>query len=452
MPGYFLIIKMPHSLIIPVFRNINRIVPVLFFLIFAMRASLFASVYNADYERLHDNSGDSLLNYYNKLNLFFQQYKEKDYSASASTGFAALEISPARYKPLYTKLETALLYICDSTDISDSAKKSISVKLLKLYDMAALNIKERAGYFLARKSFLMETRMDTIDTAVIECYEKALALDWSLDKFYKDRLGMLLMAKAKSNPDYKFKFMELYSRMISENPDDSLAAIRISAFADNPGRIVETIKGEWRSDKSDEKKGWLYAITASKLGMYPEAIEALEYLVEKHSDSLKYLLCLSDSYTRKKMWDKAAETYNKVLFLDPKNKTGLIGVGNVYRAKRDFIKARAAYQIAATDYPKWGIPVFLEGELYEQSAAECGGKEFIDKLAYVLAIEVFLRSKNIDASMNGKVQDKLRTLSKFVPGRDEFMKKKKQYPAGSKVLLVGDCYRWMEKYVTIPIF
>jgi len=72
-----------------------------------------------------------------------------------------------------------------------------------------------------------------------------------------------------------------------------------------------------------------------KLGKIDESIKDIEKLVKLYPSDTRYIGLIGEVYESNKMYDKAVETYNKILDIEPNNADALLALAQTYRKNGD---------------------------------------------------------------------------------------------------------------------
>ena len=387
---------------------------------------------------------DSLIINYS---LFSEYYKNKDFETALPYGWKVLSMNPEKFaKYIYFKMEDILWSLHDSTSIAPEMKKNIEDTVLYLYNLALKFDSDDKTYFEPRMAFVEETWLNTPVEKVIKDYEKAIADDPNMSTYYYNRLGLLYKNNQSDSNDYKSKAIDIYTKLNEREPDNPQWNAALEGLVENIDELVELEKKAWDLDKDNTEKAWKYVSTALKANMYDEAIEGLNFLVQKSPKTLNYWTQLATAYEKTENYTKAEEAYKKLIELDPEKKENYLYLGNIYKDRNQYSLARNYYEKASKVGDNWGLPILYLGLLYEQSARNC--KFDIDtKLVYLLAVETYRRAKYLDSSLD-QAASRITSLQSSIPSKEDIFFR--GWKSGQTIPITGSCYDWIQRSVTIP--
>lgn len=72
-----------------------------------------------------------------------------------------------------------------------------------------------------------------------------------------------------------------------------------------------------------------------KLGKIEESVQDIEKLVKAYPSEPRYIGLVGEVYQSNKMYDKAIQSYNRILVIDPNNADALLAIAETYRKKGD---------------------------------------------------------------------------------------------------------------------
>ncbi len=153
--------------------------------------------------------------------------------------------------------------------------------------------------------------------------------------------------------------------------------------------------------------------------LFIKASEAL-YQIEPSAFAAKSMATM---FLKKENYEKAVDYYLKTVELeeDPEEKArhyhqlALIH----YTKYKDFPQARSYARNAIESDPNWGEPYILIGNLYASSANQCGENEFEKSAVYLVAVDQFLRAKNVDESVAEKANELINRYSQHFPDAED---------------------------------
>lgn len=388
------------------------------------------------------------LKIYRKWSLFSEYHKNGDYETALPYGFEILEIDPAKFKTIFLKLEDCIIYLHDSTDVSQDFKESLADTLMFVYELAIKTQPQNAAYYYKKKGYYLEIWYTGRELDAIEAYEKAYELDKDLDFYYVDRLGLLYIKLADEENDFRLKAFQLYQEASTKDPNNSLPLERMKNLAENIEQLIEITYNAWQLDKENIQKAWQYSSITYQTGEYEKAIEPLEFLVQRVPDNETYWARLATSYQKTEKYQKAINAYKKALELNKSVREYLLNIGICYKELGQFSTARNYFYQAAELSKGWGLPYIYEATLYQAAVQKCGSFEFMDKVVLKLAVDTYAKAKAIDPSVASLADDAIRSLSNSIPTKEEYFFRKLK--SGQTIKIEGNCYNWIGKSITVP--
>ncbi|OGU56576.1 MAG: hypothetical protein A2V66_14360 [Ignavibacteria bacterium RBG_13_36_8] len=389
-----------------------------------------------------------------EFSLFYEAHKNKQFEQwTLDRGFAVINNNPTtfiKYNP-FIKMEEIIFYLHDSVSTTtDQEKEALADTLVYLYDVATKYDSKKAGYYLARKAYVLEMWENTDPNLVIPAYEKALDMDWNIQNDYKDRLGILYSQNASDSNDYKLKALDLYSRLSEEEPDNPRWLQRIEQLAENVDELVEITGKAWYLNKDNLEKAWKYASTGIRAQSWEKAQEPLEFLIQKAPDVINYWKQLASVYDKLNKNDSAINAYKKLIELQPDSRDNFINIALVYKKIDQLSVARTYLRRSSALSPEWDYPYYIEGSLYEQAVRNCMGAkfEFMDKCVFQLAVETYQRARSMGGQFTSTAAERISALSNSIPQKEDYFFRKMQ--SGETIKIDTGCYGWIGKTITVP--
>jgi tetratricopeptide (TPR) repeat protein len=382
-----------------------------------------------------------------QYSLFSEYFKNKDYQSAMPYAWNVLKMNPKKFsKWIFFKMEDALWYLHDSSNASQEGIKAIDDTIRYFYDISMKYYPKSKGYFEARKAFVSEAWLNMNPDSVIQEYQQAIKDDSTISTYYYNMLGQLYKNNASNKNNYKDKAIDLYTYLNEKEPGNPQWTAELESLVENIKQLVDLRKKSWEMDKNNLSKAWNYAVTAIKAEMYPDAINALDFLTTKVPGNVNYWVQLASVYQRTDNFDKAEAAYKKLIQLKPDNKDYYLNLGVVYKDQNRYAQARTEF-LKANDIAKgWGLAIYDEGLLYEQAARACEFN-FETKLVYLLAVETYKKALSIDPSL-AQAKERINALSSSIPAKEDYFFR--GYKSGQVIPITGNCYGWVNKSVTVP--
>ena len=385
-----------------------------------------------------------------EFSLFYESYKNKDYESAMEHGWTILELAPDKYLQFrpYKKMEDVIWYYHDSVATSDEERQVLADTMLYVYDRAVEYKAKKPEYFILKKAYVLETWTDTPVEEVIAAYEYAFEVDPNADTFYKDRLGIILAQNATDENGYKLIALDLYSKLSEDDPENDVWISRIDGLAEDIDELIKIRKISWDLDKENLEKAWKYAETCIQGEAYEAAIEPLDFLTKKSPEVINYWRRLANMYQKVDQTDDAIAAYKTLISLEPNNRDNYFNIAIIYKELNQLSVARSYLQKAskASEEP-WDMPIFLEGQLYEQSARNCGSFEFMDKCVYKLASDTYKKAASIHGPITAIAVERVKALDSTVPQQEDYFFR--SFKSGDKIKIEGTCYDWINRSIKV---
>ena len=383
------------------------------------------------------------------FSLFYEYHKNKDFVSAIDYGWQVVNGDPTpwlRYK-IFPKMEEILLYLHDSSKVSDQTKIAIKDTMMYFYDRAIKYEPNLEGYYFARKAYVKEVWIKANPSEIIPLYEHAISKDPNLDNFYKDRLGVLYVANASDENDFKLKALDLYSKLAEAEPDNPLWNQKLETIAENIEELVTITKKSWEFDKENLEKAWKYASTCMRAQDYEQARVPLEFLTLKAPEVINYWKQLASVYEKLDLNDKAISAYKKLIDLQPDNRDNYLNLALVYKRIEQLSVSRTYLQKAMKADPNWDYPVFIEAQLYEQGARACEF-DFMAKCVYLLAVNTYRKTASMGGQFSSTAAERVRALQNSVPTKEDYFFRKLK--SNDVIKIEGPCYSWIDRSVSVP--
>lgn len=389
--------------------------------------------------------------------LFFEYHKNGDYVTAVPYGWKVIQLSPARFKTVYTKLAECYYNFYQQAD--STLRIAYADTMISLYDLGIKNIPERNSALWLSRGYALTNYFQGRDLEAIESYEKALAEDPKTDFAYFDQLGMLYRKHMEENPSFKMKAIDLYRGQKERDPNNALVVDRLKSLISDPQELINLAEQDLKNDPENLEKIWNAAQAYIEAEQYSGAESHLRKLVKKSAKNANYWNELAKVLQREAKYKQAIDAYEEALKLNPALKENLLNITVCYRMMKNYTAAKSTALKAAQREKGWGRPYMEIGEIYKAAVEACvrdtkGGDwaklDIDDKLVYKLAQEAFARAKNVDPSLVNEANQRTNELSTLVPTREDIFFHKGRIVNG-RMRIGGDCYNWIDEQVAVSL-
>jgi tetratricopeptide (TPR) repeat protein len=208
-------------------------------------------------------------------------------------------------------------------------------------------------------------------------------------------------------------------------PQKALATIQ-DIFADSGAADCKILVGifepkfkENPNDKDQLKKilAMLERTGCQDSKLFTDASVQL-FKIEPSASSAYYL---AKVFVKKQDYEKAAGYYNEAINLETDNakKAGYYyELAAVQSANNQKEMARTNALKAAELRPNWGEPYILIGNLYATSAPSCGANDFEKNAVYWVAVDKYIKAKQVDPDIAEKANEMIKKYSAYFPNKE----------------------------------
>ncbi|PID58989.1 MAG: hypothetical protein CR986_07230 [Ignavibacteriae bacterium] len=386
-----------------------------------------------------------------EASLFFEAYKIKQYEMwTINKGLNVVNNDPNfqnnKYK-IYRKIDKVIFEVYKDSATTDEMKNQLADTALYLYEKGIKYDPEYKGTFMAKKAYVLNEWKKAPLEEAIAAYEEAFASgqEISNEVYYLAQLAGLYEDNIADDNDYQMQALDIYLKIADMEPDNALWQSKIKNLAEDDNQLQDFMKKSWYSDKENSEKAWTYAKYCKRNQDYKSAIEPLKFLIEKNPDVINYWKEIASAYQKIGKSDLAVKSYKELIDLQPKNRDSYFNLALLYKDMGQFSVARSYLQKAARVSPGWDYPLYIEAQLYEQSARNCGF-EFEDKLVYLLAVETYKKVARMEGVHASQAADRVNALSGSIPTSEEYFFRK--IKNGQEIKINGKCYDWINKTVS----
>lgn len=410
--------------------------------LFLYTANLFAA-------NLTTAKADSTVNLMIEFSLFHEDHKNSLYKSALPHGWNVVHYGPEKFVKyrLFPAMEDILIFMHDSVATTPDEKMAFTDTLLYLYEKALEFDPKRESRWLLKKAYVLEQWKDAPVEEVTAAYDYAFEKYPDTKEFYYHRYAIYLTDKQTEENGFKLKAMQIYQKLADRNPDDPKWNEYMQGLAADQDELIEILKKAWDMDKENPEKAYTYASLCLKAEKYELALEALEFLVAKSPDVINYWQQLSKAYEKLQQTDKAINAYKTLTELQPDNSGNFVNLAIIYKNQGQLAVARSYLYKASQADPNDAYPYYLEGNLYEQAARDCGF-EFEDRIVYLLAYQTYAKAARRSGPYAQVAADRTNALKASVPTDEDYFFRK--IKSGDELKIEGKCYGWIKKSVIVP--
>ncbi len=370
---------------------------------------------------------------------FFKQWKASDYKSETINDL----VGPWRWVLLNCPKGTQNTYIdgvkimswfIENTQDPELKNKYIDT-LMMVYDQRIVYF-EKEGYVLGRKGVDLFTYRPADTEQIYKDLKKSVELEGENTAgpvlIYYMKAAVNMAKECKADSSIIFDAYDISSEIISKN---------LKKNENNPAE-----KGEWETIQNNIELILepfatcpdLVSIYSKKFNAAPDDLELLKKITkildEKdcHDDPLyfeatKKLYELEPSpasaYLIGKMLLNEGKYSEAIEYLkegekleDPKLvEKSFMYIAQAYRALNNFPASRTYALKVASINPSNGDPYLLIGDLYAESAKDCGDNELSSRAAFWAAVDKYYKAKQVDPSKTDEADKKISTYSMYFP-------------------------------------
>ena len=196
---------------------------------------------------------------------------------------------------------------------------------------------------------------------------------------------------------------------------------------------------EWLRNVSSQ----LYTKECTDSDLFIKVVDA-KHKLEPTAATAKYLGKLSEE---KKDYNKALSYYKESIKLQDKatkNSTLYYNIGNIYKRKGQYSKARSNYRKALDIKPSLGYAYLKIAEMYGDSANNCGDDVFKKQAVYWLAEDYARRAGRVQPSIKKSANQAAASYGGKAPQKSDIFQKN----MSGKTLSYNNC--WIGESVKVP--
>ena len=157
--------------------------------------------------------------------------------------------------------------------------------------------------------------------------------------------------------------------------------------------------------------------------LYYEATHNLHQIEPKASSAylMGQLEAEDEEYTEAvDYYEEAVELYDEEEDIDELYRTYMLKANIQFRELQRYSQARNSALEAAEIKPDDGRPYILIGEMYAETAEECGDCDLTERVAYWAAVDKFQKAKDVetDEDIKERAEELISAYSRYFPDRE----------------------------------
>ncbi len=412
--------------------------------------------------------------YIETASVFDQFYKQGDYKSALGPWTVEYMKYPKSSENVYVqgiKMHEEMI-----SKAPEAEKEALLNKILEIYDKR-MQYFDNEGYNLGRKATIyLKYKLAQADQMTNEQKKEVYKtgykwLESSVEKQGKDseaavllllnRATALLFTTGEFQADKVMAVYDKTSAIIEENlvktPDDDnyqkakaginrafvesgavtceiLVPLYEAEFAKKSDDLATLKKINYMLNREDCSDSKLYADVAEKLyKMEPTSQSAFSMarLFLKRNNTAKAIEYYEEAIaTEKDKYEKANYCYELAI---------------VMYGQKDFPRVRNYARQAISLNPEWGKPYLVIGDIYAASAQSIGDSELQQRMVYLIAVDQYVKAKNVDPDVTAEANKKIAQYSQYFPRKeDAFFEGIKE---GSTIKIGG----WINENTTVRL-
>jgi len=372
------------------------------------------------------------------LSLYLEFYRQKNYVDAYPSWSTVFKECPKSSKNMYIH-GPKILWAMINASKDPAIKAKYGDTLMMMYDRRIENFGEE-GKVLGYKGIDYTKLYPTKKKEALDILLKSIEIDGkSSDPAAITILMSLAISLYKENKltadlvlDYYNKCSEALTSQLEAKPNaenvkkaqDNIDLALVNSGVASCDKIVPIFQSKFEANKDniDMLKVILKLLarqecTDSKV--YAQASEQLNKL----QPSAFSAYSLAQLFVKKGEYSKAVEYYQQAIKLDSINEKKAqyyYEMGIITGTKLGQMSAAKNYALKAAELKKgWGKPYILIGQLYTQSAKECGDDAYYQSLVYIAAVDKFVQARAIDPDCADEANKLINSYSSMYPSKED---------------------------------
>lgn len=375
------------------------------------------------------------------LSLYSEHYRQNNNDLAYKPWQKTISICPQASQNLYIHGARILKYQYNQTT-DNERKNDIVDSLMWMYDKRIEHF-DREGYVLGRKGVDLYILQPNKVQDVFEYTTQSIKLEG------KESLPDVLIINMRSVCELAqaglkeaIEVFEVYDRAINiidynieHNPENASNYERVKGQCESlfrPYARCETLIEVFspRFEENPEDINLLEQITSmldesdcTEEELYYKATRNLHRLDPKANSAFLMGRLESDQGNYNEAVDyysQAIELYEEKDNIDRKFRSYMLKAELQFRKLNQYAEARSSALAASELKPEDGRPYIMIGEMYADTAEECGDDDFTKRVAYWAAVDKFRKVQNIvpEGDIRERANQLISAYSKFFPDKE----------------------------------
>jgi tetratricopeptide (TPR) repeat protein len=233
---------------------------------------------------------------------------------------------------------------------------------------------------------------------IVETYDQLMGIiEFNIAQSASDPQALSSWENVKGNIELTFEpyatcedLIPIFTKKFNETPEDIDLLKKITSMLDK--------KGCTDSD--------LFFQTSVKLNELEPSPNA-SYMIAK-------------MLLKKDKWDESVPYLEDALQMEDNGEKAdvFLLLASVYKHNSDFRRARTYARNTLDLRPDDGNALLLIGDMYAESAAQCGDNDLTRKVAYWAAVDKYIQARNVDSEVANIANKRIEVYSKQFPGKE----------------------------------
>jgi len=399
--------------------------------------------------------------------LYYENFKNENYASAKNDLLWILEHAPSfppgsknddrNYKRI-VELYTGLAEQAESEEKRaahlDTAATHLTTAVDKMesrdieYDPYAWELEK--GRFLQQYGNALPKKVEGLNTAVAH-YKQAFELNpEGINPYYIDQI-----IKSQTENGNQQELLQFLNKVESKRSGDSevmsiVNETRQRIFGRNPKARIRYLEKQLEKSPDDVE------VMTRLFEAYQQRgnIEAASKLADKlmnNNPSAEIVRQVAKMRLEDGRPQEAFKTYQKAMEQGAELRAqDYFNMGLAKQRSNSLAEARTYYRKAIDAQSDYGKAYIAVGDLYAKAVSDCGGSKMSrrDRAVYWLAVDMYQKAKQVDASISSTANSKINTYRQYFPSQEDIFFID-EWEAGNSVRIDYGCYSWINETTTV---